>query len=112
MSRLGFHPDLLSKSRAVPRPLGAASAPLLSVFGSRDAVLAHPPQMCIFFVMHISNGPLGAQCQERKGYLGHAFLLPLGLCTRQMRRECQPMCPCFLHFPRMASCPEKSDGQS
>lgn len=67
MSRLGFHPDLLSKSRAVPRPLGAASAPLLSVFGSRDAMLAHPPQMCIFFVMHISNGPLGAQCQERKG---------------------------------------------
>lgn len=40
------------------------------------------------------------------------FLCSLGLCARQMRRECQPTCPCFLHCPRMASSPERSDGQS
>lgn len=62
MSRLGFHPDLLSASRAVPRPLGAASATLCSIFGSKDAMLAHPTlDIMFFFVMHIRTGPLEVQ---------------------------------------------------
>lgn len=126
MSRLGFHPDLLSASRAVPRPLGAASATLCSIFGSKDAMLAHPTlDIMFFFVMHIRTGPLEVQylCEVmglrgggsggpgEEGYLDRHFFCPLGLCTGQMERGCQPVGPCFLHVPRMARCAERSDGQ-
>lgn len=82
MSKLGFHPDPLSKPRAVPRPLGAASAPLLSVFGSRDAMLAHPLDVHFLCNAH-QQWPLrssvrrgGYSSPGEEGVVRHAFPLP------------------------------------